>query len=709
MLSVVNSTKDTWQELGFGDLQKSLESTVLELASNREKGDVARSNLVQLTREFRKSASEETKKAVLALLKSFQAEVDASRKRCAYAEDAYISVYKKLIDLPDPTLALTEVQNLQKKASRSTDIECENRKLRETNEQLRSEVSALRHHETEAARLQKLLDDLNSNMESELKSRKASLEENFKKTVLEREQELIVLRAEMEEKHKIMEEKTVGLTKALEMTQSELFTLKTQADTSESGKTSELEILTDELDKARERIRELEGSLSPSVTGRSDNENITSQVLILTSRVEDLESDLSQKETEISLYASKLSVLRQEKEEVQSSLQVKVEELQTLITNLETQLSEARVRLQSQSDYEEVCRELAFLRSIEFSDENLISERGEPEGIAQFDSNDPAASAPVLKPPLEVLLMNKNRALQNQIAELSATTDQLRAELHRLQMFEVESRQQAQEQRELIAVLESDLYRLQEAYDEAQRLNMFGQTGTPSQDSLHTASHAAGREGQILAEAIGEEQPNQTTVPRVDPSLLQIVVHQRDRFRARTEELEQSESNHKQQIILLQREVESVRADNVKLYGKIRFLQSYSSPRHNLPAPESTKSTSVAIPLNQDSVVEKYSQAYEADLDPFSQFHRQERQRHYRDLRPHDKLMLKVFRLVVGNRTARLGAFVYALILHLLVFLALYKAAHFQTTANEAEANCLQRYAEHMRLVHKEGAPDGHL
>ncbi|GAA52375.1 homeobox protein cut-like [Clonorchis sinensis] len=627
MLSVVNSTKDTWQELGFGDLQ-------------------------------------ETKKAVLALLKSFQAEVDASRKRCAYAEDAYISVYKKLIDLP----------------------------------------------ETEAARLQKLLDDLNSNMESELKSRKASLEENFKKTVLEREQELIVLRAEMEEKHKIMEEKTVGLTKGIVF--DGIFhkrKLRFPSFRSFLWRTSELEILTDELDKARERIRELEGSLSPSVTGRSDNENITSQVLILTSRVEDLESDLSQKETEISLYASKLSVLRQEKEEVQSSLQVKVEELQTLITNLETQLSEARVRLQSQSDYEEVCRELAFLRSIEFSDENLISERGEPEGIAQFDSNDPAASAPVLKPPLEVLLMNKNRALQNQIAELSATTDQLRAELHRLQMFEVESRQQAQEQRELIAVLESDLYRLQEAYDEAQRLNMFGQTGTPSQDSLHTASHAAGREGQILAEAIGEEQPNQTTVPRVDPSLLQIVVHQRDRFRARTEELEQSESNHKQQIILLQREVESVRADNVKLYGKIRFLQSYSSPRHNLPAPESTKSTSVAIPLNQDSVVEKYSQAYEADLDPFSQFHRQERQRHYRDLRPHDKLMLKVFRLVVGNRTARLGAFVYALILHLLVFLALYKAAHFQTTANEAEANCLQRYAEHMRLVHKKGAPDGHL
>ena len=73
-------------------------------------------------------------------------------------------------------------------------------------------------------------------------------------------------------------------------------------------------------------------------------------------------------------------------------------------------------------------------------------------------------------------------------------------------MFEVESRQQAQEQRELIAVLEADLYRLQEAYAEAQRLAAFGHSvSASSQDASRTSM----TESQILAEAIGEEQPNQ--------------------------------------------------------------------------------------------------------------------------------------------------------------------------------------------------------
>lgn len=49
-------------------------------------------------------------------------------------------------------------------------------------------------------------------------------------------------------------------------------------------------------------------------------------------------------------------------------------------------------------------------------------------------------------------------------------------------------------------------------------------------------------------------------------------------------------------------------------------------------------------------------------------------------------------RIVLGNRRARLLAFAYALIIHILIFLALYNAAHFQRSADEAESSCLLRW-----------------
>ncbi|KAF8569292.1 hypothetical protein P879_01880 [Paragonimus westermani] len=710
MLSVVNSTRATWQDLGFTDLQKLLESTVIELAANREKGESARAALVQLTREFRKSASEEIKKAVLTLLKSFQTEVDSSRKRCSFAEESYINVYKKLIDLPDPTVALMEVQTLQKKVNKTADLECENRKLRESTEHMKAELAGLKHHESEHNRLQKMVDELNQNMNSNLKEKSARLEENYSKLLMEKDQEMAVLKTEMEEKFRVMGEKCLNLTKALDLAQSELFNLKTHVDKSEMGKSSELEILVDELTKANEKIKELETNLSlrkdhvPSTLGLSE------QLLSLQSRVEDLEADLRHKESEISSYVLKLSALQSEKQALQDSMQSNIDELRRSLANCEGQLMDTQRQLESQSDYSEISRELAFLRSIEFPDE------GQPDRVDLDSGMDygagreicaTVATNPNLKQPLEVLLMNKNRALQNQLAELNVAADR---ELERLQMFETEAKQREQEQSELITLLESDLYRLQSAYEESQRVNSFTRNGSAVPHSLQPVHQSGGSEGQMLAEAIGEETENvPAPAPLIDPSLLQIVENQRDRYRARTDELEQTETNLRHQLVLLQREVESIRVDNVKLYEKIRFLQSYSSPvcasghslgrRGSVPSPATSEAPS-------DPFVQKYFQVYEANLDPFNQFSKQERQRHYQELRPHEKIMLKTVRLVVGNRTARLGAFIYAIVLHVLVFLALYKAAHFQTSAIEAEATCLERYAEHMRSVHKEVAPN---
>ena len=60
-------------------------------------------------------------------------------------------------------------------------------------------------------------------------------------------------------------------------------------------------------------------------------------------------------------------------------------------------------------------------------------------------------------------------------------------------------------------------------------------------------------------------------------SLLPIISSQRERFRNRNLELESQNAHQQRQITILQNEVDSVRHDNVKLYEKIKFLQSYPS------------------------------------------------------------------------------------------------------------------------------------
>lgn len=79
---------------------------------------------------------------------------------------------------------------------------------------------------------------------------------------------------------------------------------------------------------------------------------------------------------------------------------------------------------------------------------------------------------------------------------------------------------------------------------------------------------------------------------------------------------------HKQTVAVLQREVDSLRGDNVKLYEKIKFLQSY-------PGTVSKEVCSVkwsfVISVQRKTVDDRealgrYSSQYEANLDPFAAF-----------------------------------------------------------------------------------------
>lgn len=60
-------------------------------------------------------------------------------------------------------------------------------------------------------------------------------------------------------------------------------------------------------------------------------------------------------------------------------------------------------------------------------------------------------------------------------------------------------------------------------------------------------------------------------------NMLSIILAQRDRLHHQVEGLEQDLINQKQTNKYLENERDKIRGDNIKLYEKIKFLQSYQS------------------------------------------------------------------------------------------------------------------------------------
>ena len=212
---------------------------------------------------------------------------------------------------------------------------------------------------------------------------------------------------------------------------------------------------------------------------------------------------------------------------------------------------------------------------------------------------------------------------------------------------------------------------------------------------------------QILNESADNLQASSST-EKPDLSLFNIVSNQRERFKAKCQELEAEALAGKQQIVFLTNELDQLRSDNVKLYEKIRYLQSATS---GLKANKSNKVKQSDYEYDGDNddaaVLNKYSSAYESRLDPFSKFGFREKQRRYANLKLHDKFTLNFGRFILSNGLSRMIFCGYFLVLHLLVFFNLYHMAHHTASRIDLSVECANAYKNHMAEVH--GKKDFHI
>lgn len=663
-----------WKRFDLQQLQRELDATATVLANRQDESEQSRKRLIEQSREFKKNTPEDLRKQVAPLLKSFQGEIDALSKRSKEAEAAFLTVYKRLIDVPDPVPALDVGQQLEIKVQRLHDIETENQKLRETLEEYNKEFAEVKNQEVTIKALKEKIREYEQTLKSQAETIALEKEQKLQNDFAEKERKLQETQMSTTSKLEEAEHKLQTLQTALEKTRTELFDLKTKYDEETTAKADEIEMIMTDLERANQRAevaqREAE-TLREQLSSANHSLQLASQiqkapdVAIEVLTRSSLEVELAAKEREIAQLVEDVQRLQASLTKLRENSASQISQLEQQLNAKNSTLKQLEEKLKGQADYEEVKKELNTLKSMEFAPS---------EGAGTQDSTKP----------LEVLLLEKNRSLQSENATLRISNSDLSGRCAELQIHLTEATAKAVEQKELIARLEQDLSTIQSI----QRPDAEG----ASEQGLEKIPEPI---KEATALFYGPSMSSSGTLPegQVD-SLLSIISSQRERFRTRNQELEAESRMAQHTIQALQSELDSLRADNIKLFEKIKFLQSYPGRG-----------------IGSDDTELRYSSQYEERLDPFSSFSKRERQRKYLGLSPWDKATLGMGRLILSNKMARTISFFYTLFLHCLVFLVLYKLAWSESVERDCAATCAKKFADHLHKFHESdnGAAAGDL
>ncbi|XP_023675187.1 homeobox protein cut-like 1 isoform X6 [Paramormyrops kingsleyae] len=391
-------------------LWRELDATATALANRQDESEQSRKKLIDQSREFKKNTPEDLRKQVAPLLKGFQAEIDALSKRSKESEAAFLNVYKRLIDAPDPAPALEASQQLQLKVQKMHDVETENQKLRQTLEEYDKEFAEVKNYEVTIKALKEKIREYEQTLKSKAEDLAQEKEQQLHNDYAEKERKLQESQESMASKLEEADRKAQALQKALKETQAELSELKTKYDKESALKVNEIKMVMADLERANQRSevaeREAE-TLREQLTSANKSLQLATQIQKAPDMEQALEV-LSRSSLEVELSAKEREVVQlvEDVQRLQASLNKLRETSANQITQLERQLSaknstlkQLEEKLQEQADYEELKKELNILKSMEF---------GPSDSSAAQDSSKP----------LEVLLQEKKRSLQSDSASL---------------------------------------------------------------------------------------------------------------------------------------------------------------------------------------------------------------------------------------------------------------------------------------------------
>ncbi|THH12105.1 hypothetical protein EW146_g7817 [Bondarzewia mesenterica] len=643
----------TWKSINLSELQKTLDTQGIEVVENQKESVVGRKALADRTKEFKKIPDGEKLTAFKGLLKAYQSEIDGLTKRSKSAENAFLSVYKVLAEAPDPYPLLEAAVDQTIKIAETRDLEAELQRVRNENAELKKRVSDFGSTENAKKKTETRLEQL------EEKACRV-MDSMIQEKVAQKENEL---NAAYDEKIRNYEEREQDLHRQLSLVKDQIRDLRTsnesnQARLLDQSQRQDQDVLTNlaEVDMV---VADLERANTRVATVERRNELLRVEIESLRSgnetsdRVKDLKTQVFSLESETERLSHLLATQKTETVEVESVARKALDDSTKEI----------------QSKYVE----FAGLEGDLDADDSPAPDN--ELGLRLPDPNATKANAHQAKS-LEVLLATKNKRILEELTKFRILHGELEASLQQIRDELASTASELEKQRALNERLETDLLQLNK-HGQSQGQN--GKTHVNGTDVPQTEFDSdedvlAGLDLGKKAKSRANDSPARTTpIPftsSADTSILPIVTSQRDRFRQRNAELEEELRRQFQIISDLRTEIRSLQTDNLKLYEKVRYMQSY---RENTTT--STLDPLPAGPSNAASAAEmsKYRVRYEEAMNPFEAFRGREAARAYSNLNPLERGVLVLTRAILGNRRARNAFILYAVALHALVMFTTYE------------------------------------
>ncbi|EJD02863.1 uncharacterized protein FOMMEDRAFT_156221 [Fomitiporia mediterranea MF3/22] len=667
----------TWKDINLAELQKTLDAQGIEIVENQKENVVGRKALAE---QFKKIPDEEKLGAWKGLLKSYQTEIDNLTKRSKVSENAFLSLYKKLAEAPDPFPLLDAAVEQTIKASQASQLEAEVAKLKEENATLNRKVNDLSSIEAAKKKAETKAQQLEDRME-DLITERVSQKENE-------------LHATYDEKLRNYEDREKDLVRQLSLAQTQLRDLRMSNESNQAklldqtqrqdhetvAKLAELDMIVAELERANNRVasaerrNELLRAEIESVRSGSDT----------ASRIAPLEQQIADLTTESERLSRVLDMQKATHAETENDLRKNIDEKERELSLRNAELANLKQKLDLYSDYDEIKRELDIMKFVEFGgmdeDEHVTEDGyivdGNSLGLALPSPNPAKLTAQQQQSnSLETLLATKNKRITEELTKLRVAHSDLEARMAELAEELQITKSELEEKRSLNEKLELDLLQLE--------------THNPSVNGIQASSGTEkSKESLGIADLdLGGTKSSQNTSARstpipfassADTSILPIVTSQRDRFRQRNSELEEELRKQFQTLSELRSEVKALQTDNLKLYEKVRYMQSYR---------EDAQAQLNPLPAARQDDLSKYHARYEEAMNPFEAFRGREAARAFQALNPLEKAVLTLTRAILGNRRARNFFILYALALHVLVMFTTYECITSSDSAVRTQPN----------------------
>ncbi|KAK9075592.1 hypothetical protein SSX86_003918 [Deinandra increscens subsp. villosa] len=682
----IPSVANFWREFDLEKERSILDEQGLRIAENQENSQKNRRKLAESTRDFKKAPAEEKPNLFNSLLRGYQEEVDNLTKRAKFGENAFLNIYQKLYEAPDPYLVIASVAEKDLKIS---DLESENRKMKVELEEFRTEATHLKNQQATIRRLEERTRQLEQQMEEKVKEivemKQRSLAEENQKTleVLKDREQLL------QDQLRQAQDSVSNMQKLHELAQSKLFEYRAQSEEDTAAKQTEVNLLMDEVERAQTRLLSLErekGVLRSQLqsanvdnhTKRSDDADSNSI----------LENSLSAKEKIISELNTELHTIETTLSNEREQHINEIKKLNALLNEKEVALDELKKKLQERPTeklVDDLRKKVKILQAVGYN--SIEAEDWEVATSGEEMSK------------LESLLLDKNRKMEHQLTQLKVQLSEKTclAETSEIKISELTSK--INDQQKLIQKLEDDILKLDEHGHEVKFRNgqwkvVKGNLVIARGKKQVQGYSSKDRKGSIfeewdLSESGAKDSSESTDHRHVSSdqdqnSMLKVICNQRDRFRARLRETEEEIRQLKERIGVLTTELDKTKADNVKLYGKIRYVQDYNLEK--VVSRGSRKQSVEDLESGFSSDVEsKYKKIYEEDINPFAAFSKKEKDQRYKELGLRDKITLTSGRFLLGNKYARTFAFFYTIGLHILVFSCLYRMSTLSNLSHGPE------------------------